>query len=148
MAEAAPRSDVATDQLLAEMLVERDAVGLDIVEPDTVGAADGGLGEDEDRGRDAGVRLEHAAGEGDDGVELLLLDEDLPERPVGDARPEEDAVGDDDGGAAAGLQEPEEEGEEEDRRCHGERDVVRRLAGRVVHDVGARDQKRGGYGED
>jgi hypothetical protein len=59
-------------------------------------------------------RLEDAAWEGDDGVELLLLDEDLPERPVGGARPEEDAVGDDDGGAAPGLEEPEEEGEEEE----------------------------------
>lgn len=88
------------------LVVERPAVGVAVVEPDVVGAAGVRLRAEEDGGRDTGVRLEDAAGEGDDGVELLLLDQDLPERPVGGPRTEEDAVGDDDGGAAPGLQEP------------------------------------------
>ena len=56
-------------------VIQAPAVGLHVVEPDVIGAAGVGLGEEEDGGGDAGVGLEHAAGQGDDGIELLLLDE-------------------------------------------------------------------------
>ena len=42
------------------LVVEGEAVGADVVEPDVVGAAGVGLGEEQDRGRDAGVRAEDA----------------------------------------------------------------------------------------
>ena len=74
-----------------------------VVEPDVVRAAGVGLGEEQDGGGDAGVGLEHAAGQRDDGVELLFLDEHLAQRLVRVGRAEEHAVGHDDGGASAGL---------------------------------------------
>ena len=67
----------------------------------------------EDGGGDAGVGLEHAAGQRDDGVEFLFLDENLAQRLVRVGRAEEHAVGHDDGGASAGLEQAQEEGEEE-----------------------------------
>jgi len=113
-------------------VVEGEAVGIDIVEPDVVGAAGVGPGEEEDVGGDAGVGLEDAAGEGDDGVELLLLDELLAEGLVGLRRAEEDAIGDDDGGAAAGLQQAKEEGEEEELGLPGLDDLEEVLGGILV----------------
>ena len=53
------------------LVVQREAVGLDIVEPDVIGLA--ALGEDQDGGRHAGVGLEHARGQRDHRLELVLL---------------------------------------------------------------------------
>ena len=63
-------------QEFGAFVVERHAVGVHVVEPDVVRAAGVGLGEEEDGGGDAGVGLEHAAGQRDDGVEFLFLDEE------------------------------------------------------------------------
>jgi hypothetical protein len=84
-------------------VVEGLAVGLDVVEPDVVGAAGVGLGEEQDGGGDAGLGLEDAAGQGNDGVELLLLDEHFAQGLVRGGGAEEDAVRHDDGGAATGF---------------------------------------------
>ena len=97
-------------------VVERHAIGVHVVEPDVVRAAGVGLGEEEDGGGDASVGLEHATGQGDDGVEFLFLDEELAQGLVRVGRAEEDAVGHDDGGASAGLEQAQEEGEEEQLR--------------------------------
>ena len=59
------------------LVIEAPAVGVHVVEPDVVGAAGVGLGEEQDRSRNARVGLENAAGQGDHGVELLVLDEHL-----------------------------------------------------------------------
>jgi hypothetical protein len=69
-----------------------------------VGAAAVGLGEEEYRGRDAGVWLEDAARKLDDRVELLVLDENATQLLVRSARAEKDAVGDDHACSAARAQ--------------------------------------------
>ena len=96
--------------LRAAFVVEGEAIGLHVVEPDVVGAAGVGFGEEEDGGGDAGVGLKDAGGHGDDGIELLVLDEHLSDSFMGFGAAEEDAIGHDDGGAATGLKEAEEEG--------------------------------------
>ena len=110
----------------------RHAVGVHVVEPDVVGAAGVGLGEEQDGGGDAGVGLEHAAGQRDDGVELLVLDEDPAQRLVRVGRAEEHAVGHDDGGASAGLEQAQEEGEEEQLGLLGLDDLLQVLGGVLV----------------
>ena len=64
-------------------------------------------------GGDPGVGFEDARGHGDDGVELLLLDQDRAQGPVRLARSEEHAVGHDDSGASSCLEQAEEEREEQ-----------------------------------
>lgn len=93
------------------LVVEREAVCLDVVEPDIAGAA--ALGEDEDGGGDAGVGFEDSGGQGDDGFELVVIDDDLPHAKVSLAGAEEHAVRHDDGGASAHLEHVEDEDEEE-----------------------------------
>ena len=107
------RAEFFRRQEFRAFVVERQAVGVHVVEPDVVGAAGVGLGEDEDGGGDAGVGFEHAAGQRDDGVEFLFFDENLAQRLVRVGRAEEHAVGHDDGGASAGFEQAQEEGEEE-----------------------------------
>ena len=69
-------------------------------------------------GADAGVGLEDAVGQADDGVEVALLHQVFLE-PRLDAFAEERAVGQDHGGAAAGLEQADDEGEEEIGRLAG-----------------------------
>ena len=107
------RAEFFRRQQFRAFVVERHAVGVHVVEPDVVRAAGVGLGEKENGGGDAGVGFEHAAGQRDDGVELLFLDENLAQRLVRVGRAEEHAVGHDDGGASAGLEQAQEEREEE-----------------------------------
>ena len=114
------------------LVVEAPAVGGDVVEPDVVGAAGVGLGEEEDGGGDAGVGFEDAAGERDHGVELLLLHQKAAQLLVGLAGAEEDAVGHDDGGAAAGLEQAQEQGEKEQLRLLGLDDLQEVLGGVLV----------------
>ena len=57
------------------LVIQAPAIGGHIVEPDMVGAARVRLRKEEDRRGDSGVGLEDASGEGDDGIELLLLDQ-------------------------------------------------------------------------
>ena len=54
------RPELLVGQQRLALVVERQAVGLHVVEPDVIGAADAGLGEHQDRGRDAGIGPEHA----------------------------------------------------------------------------------------
>lgn len=64
-------------------VIEAPAIGFEIVEEDVIGAAGVGFCEDEDGGGDARVGLEDAAGQGDHGIEFLLLDEHLAQGLVG-----------------------------------------------------------------
>ena len=57
------RAEFFRRQEFGAFVVERHAVGVHVVEPDVVRAAGVGLGEKEDGGGDAGVGLEHAAGQ-------------------------------------------------------------------------------------
>ena len=76
--------------------------------------------------------LTDANGHGDDGVELLLLDQDRAQGPVRLARSEEHAVGHDDGGATAGLEQAEEEREEQQLGLLGLDDLLQILGGGLV----------------
>ena len=69
-------------QQFRAFVVERHAVGIHVVEPHVVRAAGVGLREQENRGGDARVGLTHSAGQRDDGVELLLLNEYFAQRLV------------------------------------------------------------------
>ena len=104
-------------------VVEGEAVGLHVVEPDVVGAAVVGLGEEEDGGGDAGVGLEDAGGHGDDGLEAVGFDEFAADGLVGAGGAEEDAVGDDAGTAAADFEDSQEKGEEKELCLFGVADA-------------------------
>ena len=95
------------------LVVERPAIGLHVVEPDVVGAAGVGLGEEQDGGGDTGVGPEGAAGQRDNGVQLLLFDEHAAQLLVRLAGAEEHAVRHDDRRAAARLEQTQEERQEE-----------------------------------
>ena len=97
--------------LRGAFVVEGKAVGLDIVEPDAVGGA--ALGKQEDGGGNARVGFEDSGREGDDGFELILLQEQLPDAGLGAAGSEENPIRHDDGSAPAGLQHAEDESDEE-----------------------------------
>ena len=83
------------------LVVEAVAVDLEVVEPDVIGAARVGLGEQQDRGGDPSVGLEHAGRQGDDAVELLILDQDATEFLVSLGRAEQHPIGHDDRGPAS-----------------------------------------------
>src|SRR4029434_3706611 len=72
------------------LVVEAPAIGLDVVEPDLVGAAGVGLGEKENRSGHARLGLEYAAGQLDHGVELLVFDQHAAEFFVRGAGAEQD----------------------------------------------------------
>lgn len=76
------------------------AVGFDFEEQDFVRLFGEGAVQKKDGGLDSGVGVEDAGGEGDDGPEVILLDEDFAKLFVGPGGLEDDALGDDDGGAA------------------------------------------------
>jgi hypothetical protein len=119
------------EQRLA-LVVERPAIGLHIVEPDVVGTAGVGPGEDKNRGRDACVGLEDAAGQRNDRIEFLLLDQQLPNALVRLARSEQHAVRDDDGCPATRFQEPQEESDEEKLGLLGLDDLLKVLGAVLV----------------
>ena len=70
------------------------------------------LGEKEDIGADAGVGIEHAVGQADDGVQIAVGEQGLFDSRL-HAFAEEGAVWQDEAGAAAGLQDLHEEHEKE-----------------------------------
>ena len=70
------------------------------------------LGEEEEVGADAGVGIEDAVGQADDGVQVALGEEGFLDARL-DAFAEEGAVGQHEAGAAAGLEDLHEEHEEE-----------------------------------
>ena len=121
------RAELVLGQQRRALVVERQAVGVHVVEPDVVRAAGVGLGEEQDGGGDAGVGLEHAAGQRDHGVELLVLDQHLAQLLVRVARAEEHAVGHDDRGASAGLEQPQEQRQEEQLGLLGLDDLLQVL---------------------
>ena len=92
-----------------------------------VGAADVGLREEQDGGRDTGVRAEDAGRQLDDGVELLVLDEHPAQLLMRLGRAEQHAVGHDDRGAAAELEQAEEQREEEQLGLLGLDDLLQVL---------------------
>ena len=114
------------------LVVEAATVGPEVVEPDVVGAAGVRLGEQQDGGRHAGVRLEHAARQRDDAVELLVLDEDAAQLLVGLGGPEQHAVGHDHRRPAAGLEQPQEQRQEEQLGLLGLDDLQEVLGGVLV----------------
>lgn len=125
------------------LVVQREAVGLHVVEPDVIGAAGAGFDEDEHGGGDARVGLEDARGHGDDGPEPVVFHEFLADGRVGLGGAEEDAIGHDAGASAALLQHPQEEGEEEELRLFGVGDGFQ-----VVMDaLGVDGALEGGIGE-
>ena len=81
-----------------------------LVIPDVGGGR--ALGEEEEVGADAGVGIEDAVGQADDGVEVALGEEGFLDAGL-DAFAEERAVGQHESGAAAGLEDLHEEHEEE-----------------------------------
>ena len=91
-----------------------------------------GLREEKDGGGDPGVGFEHARGHRDDGVELLLLDQDRAHGSMRLGRSEENAVGHDDGGPTAGLEQAEEEREEQQLGLLGLDDLLKVLGGGLV----------------
>ena len=110
----------------------RVAVRLHVAEPDVVRTAGVGLGEEQHGGGDPGVGLEDARGHGDDGIELLLLDQDRAQGSVRLARSEEHAVGHDDRGASSCLEKAEEEGEEQQLGLLRLDDLLQILSGVLV----------------
>lgn len=128
--------------LRGALVVEREAVLFHVVEPDLVGAAGVGLGEEEDGGGDPGVGLEDAGGHGDDGIEFLILDEELADLLVGIGRAKEHAVRHDDGGAATGLENAQEERHEEEFGFLGLDDALEVLGGGFVIET-ARERRIG-----
>jgi len=83
----------------AALGAEAEAVVLDFEEGDGVAARGEVFVEEEDGGFDAGVGIEAAGGERDDGDEGLV-DEEFAQFFVGGLALEDDAFGDNDGGAA------------------------------------------------
>src|SRR5204863_7626378 len=70
-------------------------------------------GEQQNRGRNSRIGLEHAAGQRDHSIELLVLDQNAPQRFVRVARSEENSVRHDDGGASARLEQTQKQRQEE-----------------------------------
>ena len=104
-------------------VVQGEAVGLHVVEPNLVGTAVPGLGEDEDAGGHPGVGLEDAGGHGDDGFQAVLFHQCLADGFVGLGGPEEHAVRHDAGAAPAGAEHAEKEGQEEQLGLFGLTDL-------------------------
>lgn len=65
----------------APLVIEAVAVVLQVIEPDIAGGA--ALGEDEDCGGDPGVGLEHAGGEVDHRLQLIVLHQQLAQLHMG-----------------------------------------------------------------
>ncbi len=76
---------------------------IDFEEGDAVGLPCQRLVEQQDRGLDAGVRVEHAGRQRDHGDEVVLY-QHLAQLPVGGLTLEDDTLGHDDAGAAAGRE--------------------------------------------
>ncbi len=86
---------------------------MQVIEPDLVGASRVGLGEQQDGGRDAGIGLESPGRQGDDPVELLVLNNHPAQLLVRFAGTKQHAVGHDDGGATARFEQTQEQGEKQ-----------------------------------
>ena len=93
------------------LVVALGALGIGVlVVPDFLGGL--ALGEEEQVGLDAGVGIEDAVGQADDGVQVALAQELLLDAGL-HAFAEERAVGQDESGAAAGFEHAHDEDEEE-----------------------------------
>ena len=95
------------------LIVEAPAIGFHVVEPDLIRPAGVGFGEQQDGRRHTRIRLERAAGQRDDGIELLILHQHLPQRPVGIGGAEENPIRHDDRRTTARLEQAEKQGQEE-----------------------------------
>ena len=58
---------------LGAFVVQRVAIGLQVIEPHTLGAA--ALGENQDGSADAGIGFEYAAGQADDAFQLVVIEQ-------------------------------------------------------------------------
>ena len=97
----------------AAFVVKAVAVGFHVVEPDVIGTTGAGFREDEHSGGDAGVRLEDAAWHGDDGAQLVVVDEFFADGFVGFRGAKEHAVRNDAGALAAFFEHAQEERKKE-----------------------------------
>ena len=76
-------AELVLGQEWGSLVVKRPAIGFHVVEPHVIGAARVCLREEKDRCGYPGVGAEHATRERHDAIELLVLDENLPQRLVG-----------------------------------------------------------------
>ena len=97
--------------IILALVIQRETVGLHVIEKYLVGAA--ALGEDQDGGGDTGVGLEHAGGQRDHAFELVFFHQQLADGLVGLAGAEQHAVGHDHGAAAAVPEHAQHQGEEQ-----------------------------------
>ena len=93
------------------LVVEREAIGLDVIEEDVV--CPSALGEDQDPGGHARVGPEHSAGQRDHGFQLVLVHQELAQLTVRTGRAEQHAIGHDGRRPAAGVQHAQDQREEE-----------------------------------
>ena len=114
------------------LVVERESIGLHVVEPNLVGASGIGLGEDEDSGRNACVGLEHARRHGDDGLQTLVIDYLLADSQVPRTGTEEHAIGYNGSASATHLKHANEQRHEEEFRFLGLGNGQERLAHGIV----------------
>ena len=113
----APPVDLGFEFLEAHglgLVVALHAFGIGVlVVPDVLGGP--ALGEEQQVGLDAGVGIEHAVGQADDGVQVALFQQGLLEAGL-HAFAEQKAIGQDHGGAALVLEQLDDEGHEQVRR--------------------------------
>ena len=116
IAEAADdiRDIVLADR--AALVIQGEAVGFHIIEPDLVSAAVIGFGEDQNGSADAGIGLKHTGGHGDNGFQPVPFDDFLADGLVRGGGTEENTVRDDAGTAPADFQHLQEQGQEEKLR--------------------------------
>src|SRR5690606_32026407 len=84
------------------LVIQRIAIGLQVVEPYPLGAA--ALGKQQNGGTDPGVGFEYTAGQADDTFELVVFQQLPTQLLVGSGGAEQYAVRYDHGGAAAELE--------------------------------------------
>src|SRR5690554_475516 len=92
-------------------VVQRVAVGLQIVEPYPLGGAT--LGKNQDGGADTGVGFEYTAGQADDAFQLVVFQQLPAQLLVGLGGAEQHAVRYDHGGAAAELERAQDVGDKQ-----------------------------------
>src|SRR5690606_28625927 len=113
---------------LSALVIQRVAVGLQIVEPHTLRSP--ALGKNQNGSADPGVGFEHAAGQADDAFELVVFQQLPAQLLVGSGGAEQHAVWHDHGGAATELERAQDVGDEQqfglfglDQRQHVRVDV-------------------------
>ena len=95
------------------LVIQREAVGLHVIEPDVVGAAMAGLGKHQNGGGHPCIGLENAAGHRNHRLQAVVFDDFLADGLVGGGGTEQHAVRHDAGAPAANLEHPEKQSQEQ-----------------------------------